>query len=53
VREARAPGQGRRRFQVLSLATLSVEKQAGDADRLLAFKRWSAAWWRTGTLALR
>jgi hypothetical protein len=53
VREARAPGRMQRRFQVLSLATLAVEKQAGGADRLLAFKRWSAAWWRTGTLALR
>jgi hypothetical protein len=38
---------------VLSLATLAVEKQARDADRLPAFKRWSAAWWRLGTLALR
>ena len=53
VREARAPGHAQRRFQVLSLATLAVEKQAGGADRLLAFKRWSAAWWRAGTLALR
>ncbi|HET6148646.1 MAG TPA: hypothetical protein VFH68_14015 [Polyangia bacterium] len=53
VRESRAPGHAQRRFQVLSLATLAVEKQAGGADRLLAFKRWSAAWWRSGTLALR
>ena len=53
VREARASGRAQRRFQVLSLTTLAVEKQAGDADRLLAFKRWSAAWWRSGTLALR
>jgi len=53
VREARALGHAQRRFQVLSLATLAVEKQAREADRLLAFKRWSAAWWRLGTLALR
>ena len=53
VREARGVGHPPRRFQVLSVATLAVEKQAGSADKLLSFKRWSAAWWRAGTLALR
>ncbi len=53
VREARGPGHPPRRFQVLSVSALTVEKQASSADRLLAFKRWSAASWRAGTLALR
>jgi hypothetical protein len=53
VREARAPGHVLRRFQVLAVPTLAVEKWAGSADKLAAFKRWSAAAWRGGTLALR
>lgn len=53
VREARGDGHPPRRFQVLSVATLAVEKQANSADRLLGFKRWSDASWRAGTLALR
>jgi hypothetical protein len=53
VREARGAGHPPRRFQVLSVSALTVEKQASSADRLLAFKRWSAASWRAGTLALR
>jgi hypothetical protein len=53
VREARGIGHPPRRFQMLSVAALTVEKQAGSADKLLSFKRWSAAWWRAGTLALR
>lgn len=53
VREARAAGHVARRFQVLVTAALSVEKWASSADKLLAFKRWSAPAWRSGTLALR
>jgi hypothetical protein len=53
VREARVGGHVSRRFQVLAGAGLSVEKWASSADRLLAFKRWSAPTWRAGTLALR
>ncbi|HLK89376.1 MAG TPA: hypothetical protein VKZ18_05765 [Polyangia bacterium] len=53
VREARAAGHVTRRFQVLLTAGLSVEKWASSADKLLAFKRWSAPTWRSGTLALR
>jgi len=53
VREARAADRLTRRFQVLAAPTLAVEKQAGSADKLLAFKRWSAPSWRAGTLALR
>jgi hypothetical protein len=53
VREVRAGGHVARRFQVLVAAGLSVEKWAGSADKLLAFKRWSAPSWRSATLALR
>jgi hypothetical protein len=53
VREARGIGHPPRRFQMLAIPALTVEKQANAADKLLSFKRWSAAWWRGGTLALR
>jgi hypothetical protein len=55
VREARAQGGAgaQRWFQVLSLATLAVEKQAHSIDKLVAFKRWSTPSWHAGTLALR
>jgi hypothetical protein len=53
VREARATGLVTRRFQVLLTPALSVEKWASNADKLVAFKRWSAPSWRAGTLALR
>jgi hypothetical protein len=53
VREVRAAGHVSRRFQVLLTAALSVEKWASSPDKLVAFRRWSAPSWRTGTLALR
>jgi hypothetical protein len=53
VREARVAGRATRRFQVLRAETLGVELQATDVTRLSAFKRWQAAWWKAGTLALR
>jgi membrane protein implicated in regulation of membrane protease activity len=53
VREARAAGHLARRFQVLDAASLTVQKWASSADKLVAFKRWSAPSWRAGTLALR
>jgi hypothetical protein len=53
VREARAAGHLARRFQVLDATFLKVEKWASNADKLVAFKRWSAPSWRSGTLALR
>ena len=53
VREARVGGQLTRRFQVLATPTLAVERWAARADKLGAFKRWSAPAWRAGTLALR
>ena len=53
VREARVAGRPTRRFQVLAAPTLAVEIQCGDVTKLSAFKRWQAASWRAGTLALR
>jgi hypothetical protein len=53
VREASTGGRVARRFQVLRTPALSVEKWASSADKLSAFKRWSAPSWRAGTLALR
>jgi hypothetical protein len=53
VREAHVAGRASRRFQVLSAPTLAVDRWAGDAGKLLAFKRWSSPAWRAGTLALR
>ncbi|HVZ75512.1 MAG TPA: hypothetical protein VHJ20_24230 [Polyangia bacterium] len=53
VREARLAGHPTRKFQVLTTSTLGIELQASDVTRLSAFKRWQAAWWKAGTLALR
>ncbi len=53
VREARAAGHMTKRFQVVSTSTLAVQRWAASADKLGAFKRWSAPSWRAGTLVLR
>jgi hypothetical protein len=53
VREARTGGHLARRFQVIGATSLAVEKWASSADKLVAFKRWSAPSWRASTLALR
>jgi hypothetical protein len=53
VREARVAGRATRKFQVLDASTLAVEIQCGDVTKLSAFRRWQAAWWKVGTLALR
>jgi hypothetical protein len=53
VREARVSGHTTRKFQVLDASTLAVQIQGSDVTKLSAFKRWQAAWWKVGTLALR
>ncbi len=53
VREADGDGRPSRRFQVVDVPTLRVDKWASTADRLVAFKRWSSPGWRASTLALR
>ncbi|MBQ0958251.1 hypothetical protein KAK06_04720 [Ideonella sp. 4Y11] len=53
AREARADGRWQRRFEVLSAADLTLERQASTPDVLLAFKRWADPAWRSGSVALR
>ena len=63
VRESRATGPlgaphtlapwAQRSFQVVATSDLRVEKQAGSLATFATFKRWQAAEWRGGTLALR
>lgn len=48
-----AKGEGRRRFEVLALATLGAEQQAGDPRVLRAFQRWQDPSWKRETLSLR
>lgn len=51
VREAK--GEGRRRFEVIALATLATEQRAGDPSVLRAFQRWQDPMWKRETLSLR
>ena len=53
AREAMAEGRYKRSFEVVSLASLNTERQAGDAKLLGAFQRWSDAAWRRDSLSQR
>jgi len=53
AREARAEGRLRRSFEVMSIDTLAVEKQAASPTQLTLFARWQDASWRSGTVSLR
>lgn len=53
VREARAEGKLRRSFEVMSLETLAIEKQASTPTLLTLFSRWQDAQWRSRTVSLR
>ncbi len=63
VREARmtgplgAPGTWapwvQRSFQIVRVDGGTVEKQAAKLDNFVSFRRWAAADWRRGTVALR
>ena len=53
AREARAEGRHKRSFEVVSLATLLTERQAGEAKTLGAFQRWSNAAWVQSSLSQR
>jgi hypothetical protein len=46
AREFRAEGKYRRSFEVVSLATLATERQAGEPALMAAFQRWSDPAWR-------
>jgi hypothetical protein len=53
AREAKAEGRTVRRFEVMSLASLGVEKFASTPDLLAAFGRWADPQWRRGSVSLR
>ena len=53
VREARIEGRVRRTFEVMSLATMAVEKQASSPTLLALFSRWQDVQWRSRTVSLR
>jgi len=49
AREFRAEGKYRRSFEVVSLATLAVERQSTEPALMGAFQRWSDPAWRAGS----
>jgi hypothetical protein len=49
AREFRAEGRYRRSFELVSLATLAVERQSGEPALMGAFQRWSDPAWRGGS----
>jgi hypothetical protein len=53
ARESRAEGRYRRAFELVSLATLQPERQAGEARALGAFQRWADAGWVGGSPGAR
>jgi hypothetical protein len=53
VREAREDGAVRRTFEVVTVGTLAVEKQATTLGGLGAARAWATPDWRSRTVALR
>lgn len=53
AREARSEGKYTRNFAVLSLDTLSAERQSNDPVAIAAFQRWPDPSWRQWSLSLR
>lgn len=53
VRETRSDGIVRRTFESMTLATLAVDKQAGNLGALGNARAWATAEWRQRTLSLR
>ena len=53
AREARSEGRLRRSFEVLSLETLSAEKQASSPQWLTLFNKWQDPLWKSQTVSLR
>ncbi|MGZ5181798.1 MAG: hypothetical protein ACXWC2_15055 [Ramlibacter sp.] len=53
AREARGDGRYRRSYEVVSLRTLAVQRQAADASLLGPFRRWQDPAWRSATVSLR
>lgn len=53
AREARAEGRYRRRYEVVSLASLATQQQAYEPTALGAFQRWQDPQWKRLTVSLR
>lgn len=53
VREARVDGRFKRRFEVVNMATLEVEKSADRPEALIPFSRWQDPIWKGQTLSVR
>lgn len=53
AREARVEGRFKRSFEVLSLDTLAVDKQASTPALLVLFGKWQDPAWKRGTVSLR
>lgn len=53
AREARVDGRFQRRFEVLSLDTLALDRQASTPSLLVLFGKWQDAGWKRSTVSLR
>jgi hypothetical protein len=53
AREVKTNGSYRRRFEVLRLRSLSVERWASTPEMLSAFVRWQDPIWKSDTVAVR
>jgi hypothetical protein len=53
AREGQAGGRTNKRFEVLQLDTLAVDKSASDPALLALFNRWQDAAWKRTTVLLR
>lgn len=53
AREARVDGRFTRRFEVLKLDTLGIDKQASTPELIQAFGRWQDVAWKRATVSVR
>lgn len=53
AKESRSEGKYQRRYEVVNLASLAVQRQARDASILGAFRRWQDPSWKANSVSLR